>query len=223
MREKINHPLYYPIQEMNKRPSLFDVIVKGIKNQELAVYDPNPSVFVPDEEFQLEFTFADAQKSMIREVAIMIQDTVTGDLIPTTTVDTVEAQEIVQYWLKEDWFFDKQRSVLDVRILGIAPVIETKDQNGDFKGYKALFWLYYPGCRNYLARYQCFNPYNDAEWRTYDEVFHKRLFNSIIYQETNVYNRPVVAYTQGDGMYTMLESDRIKDEIFKFEHDMWHF
>jgi gliding motility associated protien GldN len=223
LREKINHSLYYPVVELGIRPALFHVIQKGIINQQFDAYDPIPAALDPDEEFKVAFTYTEAQKRLVREVTILKQDTVTGDMIPVTVPDTITSQDVAQYWIKEDWFFDKQRSVLDVRILGIAPVIEKKDENGQFRGYEALFWLYYEACRPWFAKFQCFNPYNDSEWRTYDEIFHKRLFNSYISMENNVYNRPVVAYTQGDGMYSLLESERIKDEIFKFEHDMWHF
>lgn len=221
LREKINHPLYYPIDEVAKRPSFFDIIKKGIISQELSVYDPNPSVFVADEEFSIEWPYAQAQKAFLFEQQIMVQDTSTGELIPTSKPDTFKSDDIVQYRIKEDWFFDKQRSVMDVRILGLAPVVETQDDKGEFKGYKTLFWLYYPACRNYFARFQCYNPYNDAEWRTFDEVLHKRLFSSYIIQESNVYNRPIATYA--NGVEFLLETDRIKDVIFKFEHDMWHF
>lgn len=221
LREKINFPLLFPTDEVAQRPSLFAVIQKGIITQELSVYDPKPSIFVPDEEFQIEYPFAEAQKAFIRDISILKQDTATGEMIPTTIPDTLGPDDVNQYWLKEDWFFDKQRSIMDVRILGIAPVIETTDDKGEFKGYMALFWLYYPGCRNWFSKFQAYNPYNDAEWRSYDEIFHKRIFNSYIRQESNVYNRPIQAYT--NGIDALLESERIKNEIFTFEHDMWHF
>lgn len=225
LREKINHPLYFPASEnASKRPSLFSVIKKGILSQQIdEVYDPTPAVFTPDEEFKIRFTFAQAQKALYTEQKSLKQDTITGEYTEIMIPDTLKPDDIAQYWIKEDWFFDKQRSVMDVRILGIAPVIEKKDDAGEFKGYQAIFWLYYPAIRNYLANYQCYNPYNDAEWRTFDEIFHKRLFNSFVTQESNVYNRPIDGYTQGDGMYSLLEAERIKDEMFKFEHDMWHF
>ncbi|MFI5164592.1 MAG: gliding motility protein GldN [Bacteroidia bacterium] len=220
LREKINHPLYYPGKENTQKPSLFAVIQKGIATGELSVYDPNPAVFTPDQEFQIEYTPTQAQKSYIHEVTINVQDTTTGELIPTSKPDTFFCEDIKQYWLKEDWYFEKQRSVMDVRILGIAPVVEKVDEKGEFKAYQVLFWLYYPGCRNYFAKFQCYNPYNDAEWRTYDEIFHKRLFSSFVKQESNVYNRIIGSYAHN--MDALLESERIKDDIFKFEHDMWH-
>src|ERR1035437_2234812 len=222
LREKINHPLYFPTDEVAaKRPSLFLVIKQGIINHELSVYDPNPAVYDPDEEFKIELPYSEAQKSFSREVTFLKQDTATGEIASVTTPDTIKPIDIKQYWVKEDWFFDKQRSIMDVRILGIAPVIEANDDKGQFKTYKVLFWLYYPGCRNLFARYQCFNPYNDAEWRTYDEVFQKRQFNSYIREETNVYNRPID--TEAKGVDALLKSEEIKDNIFKFEHDMWNY
>lgn len=222
LREKINHPLYYPEdEESNKRPALFTVIKKGIMSHELSVYDPNPAVYNADEEFKVELPVAEAQKSFFREVTFMKQDTASGEMVSVTVPDTIKPVDIKQYWLKEDWFFDKQRSIMDVRILGIAPVIEAKDDKGEFKAYKTLFWLYYPGCRNLFAKYQSFNPYNDAEWRTFDEIFHKRMFSHYIREETNVYNRPIAVEAQG--IEALLKSDEIKDNIFKFEHDMWNY
>ena len=222
LREKINEPLYFPSDEVStKRPSLFSVIKQGIALHELSVYDPNPSVYDPDEEFKIELPYSEAQKAFTHETTFMKQDTATGEMVSVTVPDTVKPDDIRQYWLKEDWFFDKQRSIMDVRILGIAPIVETKDDKGEFKGYKALFWLYYPGCRNWFAKYQCFNPYNDAEWRTFDEIFHKRQFSSYIKEETNVYNRPIV--TEAQGIDALLKSEEIKDNIFKFEHDMWNY
>ncbi len=220
LREKINHPLYYPTADISKRPSLFVIIQKGLMSQELTAFDPQFAVFDPDEEFKVEYTAAQVLKELVVEVTVLEQDTSTGEMNSITVPDTIKPDDIVQYWLKEDWFFDKQRSIMDVRILGIAPVI-AKDDKGEFKGYKALFWLYYPACRNYFAKSQCYNPYNDTEWRSFDEVFHKRLFSSYIKQESNVYNRPIGAYAKG--IDNLLESDRIKDDIFKLEHDMWDF
>ena len=136
LKEKINLPLYYPTNEMTNRHSLFDVIKRGIGWGELNVYDPSLAIFTPDEEFKTKLSFAQAKKAFTREETIMVQDPSTNELTPTTVVDTIGSDDIVLYYIKEDWFFDKQRSVMDVRVLGIAPVIEMKDEQGEFKGYK---------------------------------------------------------------------------------------
>ena len=38
---------------------------------------------------------------------------------------------MIKWRIKEEWFFDKQRSVMDVRILGLAPMIENTMTTGD--------------------------------------------------------------------------------------------
>ncbi len=223
LREKMNHPLYYPTDDLAKRPSLFKVLQDGIysgKINTVFTFDPFTMEFGP------ALTLPEIVKTMTEQLAL--KDSIGNPLMDSVgnqimKPDTLRADRISQYYVKEDWFFEKQRSVMDVRIISIAPVVEVNDPvNGKYT-YHPLFWLYYPAIRDYLSRFYCYNPYNDAEWRTYDEIFHKRMFSSYTMMESNVYNRTISAYLPGQGMDQMLESERIKDDIFKFEHDMWHF
>lgn len=133
----------------------------------------------------------------------------------------VMSKDIVQFRLKEDWFFDKERSVLDVRILGICPVIYNKDDNGQILGMRELFWLYFPHCRYIFNNYFVYNEHNDAQWMSFDDLFWKRRFSSTIYKESNVFDRSVESYRTG--MDALLESEKITEEIRNFEHDVWHF
>ena len=223
LREKINHPLYYPTDSLAKRPSFFQVLKNGIMAGKIS------TIFEFDiftNEFGKPFTQAEAIKAMTGELAM--KDSVGEPIMDSMgqqvmVPDPIKPEYIAQYYLKEDWFFEKQRSVMDVRIIAIAPVIEVNDATTGKFGYRALYWLYYPGIRNYISQYYCYNPYNDAEWRTFDEIFHKRLFSSYNRMESNVYNRTIASYLQGQSMEMLLESERIKDDIFKIEHDMWNF
>jgi hypothetical protein len=62
---------------------------------------------------------------------------------------------------------------------------------------------------------------NDAERRTFDDIFWKRMFSSYIRKETNVYDRSIVEYATG--LDALLESDRVKSDIFKYEADLWQY
>ena len=57
--------------------------------------------------------------------------------------------------------------------------------------------------------------------RTFEEIFQKRYFSSYIIKETNVFDRSINDYAQG--LDALLESERIKDELFTIEHDLWHY
>ena len=66
-----------------------------------------------------------------------------------------------------------------------------------------------------------FNRRNDAARMSYDELFTKRMFSSYVYKESNVYNRSISDYKQG--LDVLLESEDIKEEIFEYESDLWHY
>ena len=132
--------------------------------------------------------------------------------------------EVKRLMVKEEWYFDKQSSTLNVRIIGICPIREYTREN-DASGQitrTPLFWVYYPEIRNLLATNEVYNPYNDAQRMTFDDVFVKRYFNSSITQESNTYNnRAISQYMAGkDAMY---ESQQIENEIFNFEQDLWSY
>ncbi|XOV67186.1 MAG: gliding motility protein GldN [Fluviicola sp.] len=141
---------------------------------------------------------------------------------PDTTWFTSE--DIIQYRLKEDWFFDKERSVMERRIIAIAPVRYTKEiVNGkeQITGMEEMFWLYFPHCRYVLNNYFAYNSHNDAQWMSFDDLFWKRKFHATIYKESNTYDREISTYRFGlDAIY---EAETIKEEVRTIEHDVWSF
>jgi gliding motility associated protien GldN len=221
LSEKINLPLKYPnSKQTNDRKSLMDIITDAIKEGSLTAYG------IEDDEFTKPTTFKEIEK---RGGARNDTTKLTRPDPPYEEYDTVIAREfnpdkVVGYRLKEDWFFDKQRSVLDVRIIGIAPMIYAMDETGQVREGNVkmpLFWIYYPEARKLFTNAEVFNRQNDAERRTFDDIFQKRLFGSYIYKESNVYDRRIEDYKQG--LSALLESERIKDEITNLEHDLWEY
>jgi hypothetical protein len=86
---------------------------------------------------------------------------------------------------------------------------------------KEQFWVYFPSCRKFFAKHEVYNPKNDSERRTFEDIFWKRQFASVITKETKVFDRQISEYSKG--IDALLESDRIKNDIFTWEHDQWHF
>jgi gliding motility associated protien GldN len=220
LREKFNHPMYYPETQINDRKSLFDVIKTGILNGEITAFD-NPAF---DDEFKVRMSLS-AVKNLFTQVdsANYVQDPMNPDgpmiLNPITTELT--SRDIIQYWVKEDWFFDKERSVMDVRILGLCPLRAKMDPTtGEMLGVSPLFWVYFPQCRAAFAKSEVYNTKNDAQRMTFDDLFQKRMFGSFVRKESNVFDRDIPSYMSGTD--ALLEADRVKDDIFKIEHDVWH-
>lgn len=221
LRQKINQMFYFPVDPIEDRKNLFDVIRYALEVEgSLTAYGTGPAG--DDDEFRYPYTGAQMD-SVLNPIVIIPQfDPVTGEVIGSMEAETsINSQDIVRYRVKEDWVWDRQRSQRQVRIIGIAPIIEKKDDEGNSQGLAPLFWLYYPECRYVFANAECYNYENDAQRRTFEEIFQKRYFSSYIVKETNVFDRSIADYAQG--LDALLESERIKDELFTIEHDLWHY
>ena len=220
MREKMNHPLYFPTEEINDRKSLFDVIRQGLLvDGSITAYSAGP--LLDDDEFKKPLLASELKEMFTRMDTSMTEDLVTGDLVPVVQEINLSSEDIKMYNIKEDWIFDKQRSTMDIRILGIAPMQEKKGEDGEIRGYAPLFWLYFPECRYVFANWEAFNRENDAERRSFEDIFWKRQFSSYITKWSNVYDRKVNAYKTG--LDALLEGEEIKQQLFEFEHDLWNF
>ncbi len=139
---------------------------------------------------------------------------------PARVDDPITSDKIVEWEVKEDWFFDKQRSVMDVRIIGICPrVYDIDPSTKKIKGVKPLFWIYFPELRYIIQNYFVYNRKNDAQRMSFDDLFWKRMFTSYIRKESNVHDRMITDYVEG--VDALLESERIKKEMTDLEHDMW--
>ena len=223
LREKMNLPLYYPDAEILGRKSLFDVIKDaamppGGGAPKIICFD-NPAT---DDQFRYEMTPTEVAKKLVSYHTMDIEQMESGETKPTEVPEFITTANVWKYWVKEDWFYDKQRSVMDVRIIGLCPLVEKMTESGDHTGGdKALFWIYFPEARPVFATSEVYMRHNDAERRTLDDIFWKRMFSSYIRKESNVYDRGIYDYKTGLDM--QLESERVKNDIFTFEHDLWHF
>ena len=221
MREKINQAFYFPLTPTNDRKALIDVIHNALSQGVLTAYG-NASF---DDEFKSPLTKSEVEGIFVKwDSAHTTPNPENPDeMISAPLKVTIGAEQTKQYMIKEDWFFDKQRSVLDVRIIGICPQIESRSESGEIRGYTPLFWLYYPEARNVFANFEVYNRKNDEERRTYEDIFWKRQFSSFIYKESNVFDRKIEDVFKSDALGALLESDKIKADLFNWEHDLWHF
>jgi gliding motility associated protien GldN len=171
LNEKINLPLRYPNSKQTKdRKNLIDLLMDAVQEGSLTAYSTD------DDEFTLPTTIKEIErKGGARTDTVPMQ----RPDPPYDTYDTVIARDfsrdrIIGYRVKEDWFFDKQRSVMDVRIIGIAPLVFLRDEQDNIReGNKKapLFWVYYPEARKLLANSEVFNRSNDSERRSFDDIF----------------------------------------------------
>lgn len=220
VNEKMNLPFKYP------RQPLIAIIHTAAMEGELTVYDPD----IVQEGLERKEGYDFIKPLSVDDVkGIGARTDTTTQIDPITLEEKtvyvnqkLEWRDIVRFRLKEDWFFDENTSTFQVRILGIAPVREVKSSEGIFVGYSPMYWVYYPDLRPILTKYEVYNPKNDAIRLSWEDFFEARLFTSFITKESNVLDRKIGEYVAG-GIDALLESDRIKQEMFEFEHDLWTY
>ncbi|HLO90339.1 MAG TPA: gliding motility protein GldN [Lentimicrobium sp.] len=218
LREKMNQAFYYPEVPHNDLRSLMQVLMDALKEGSITAYDASN----PSDEFIVPLTYQEIMNRLERTDSVPMQ----RPYPPYDWYDTVisvkfNPTDVKRFRIKEDWFFDKQRSVMEVRILGICPVRDNYDEKGIFRAYDPLFWINFPEARPILAKAEVFNRYNSSARKTYDDIFWKRMFNSYVYKEDNVYDRRISDYATG--VDALMEAERVKSELFNFEHNLWEF
>lgn len=219
LREKMNQCLYYPTRPIENRKSLVYCLLEGLQEGDFLGFKPKD----PPGAFDEPMTWGEVISSMQPSFA----NTMSPDSIPDdyNFQDNLDLSLVKQIMVKEAWFFNKQSSRMEVRIEGLCPIlIYPKDPNYPDRNLlkKLTFWVEYPETRNLLCKRSVFNPYNEARNMSFDDVFINRKFDAYIIGESNIYdNRFIVQYAKGD--YALKEAQRIENEIFNWEQDIWEY
>jgi gliding motility associated protien GldN len=218
LTEKSNLSLYYPTYDMEDRKSLIQLMMWGIKNKSLTPFS--------SDEFVSQYTLNEIDQRFGAGIDTTYDiDPETGETIPIITKKPADISEVKELLIKERWIFDKQRSVMECRIIGLCPIrvyYRDDDLDQEEARYRQLFWVFFPEARNIFASQPIYNPENQSQEISYDDFFVKRMFNGYIYKESNVYNdRRIELYKTG--LDVLIESEKVKDKIFTFEHELWEF
>lgn len=201
LRQKANHHFYYPaVTDRNHlntdKMSLIDVIMEDIQTDDSKrVFKAEQNAKAGNEFKYGELTMQDKlilgkgddeftpkldkfNNEMFDELGNNIYDTIPGAAFDRTNVK--------KWKVKEEWFFDKHRSAMNVRIIALCPVREIPDKDIE----EDMFWIYFPDYRDLLVQTKVANfTKNNAQQRSYLGVFEKRMFGSRVLQESNIMNR----------------------------------
>lgn len=136
----------------------------------------------------------------------------------------IDVRDVKRYRLKEIWFFDEEASIMKVRIMGIAPLKDVIADDGTYLGEEALFWVYFPEARDYLSKHRVPNDFNDFAPMSWADLFDSRFFASYITKQSNTLGLRVKdMFSEDQGIDRLLEGEKIKMELFNFEHDLWEY
>lgn len=211
-REKMNMSFRDPINPF------FNILRSMLENGDIQAFR--------DEEFKDYLSLDDLNGKLNRLDTLVDYDQETYEEKIVVVPSVVNWEDIKRFRVKEVWYFDEESSRMDVRILGIAPIKEKYDDNDVFVGNEVLFWIYFPEARPFLAKHRVFNDFNDMAPMTWNDLFESRFFASYIYKKSNVLDLRLEDQWSGyenAGIDRLLESEKIKQELFNFEHDLWTY
>ncbi|PHR11265.1 MAG: gliding motility protein GldN [Aequorivita sp.] len=226
--ERVNFPLYYPIDTNNigaDRRSLYDVLVKNIKNGKIE------NVYA-DSYFTEKRTLQDIEASLVYSDTTDLgieQYNAEGTVDPQYVRRfSLDAGDIEEWHIRGYWYLDKRQGELKYRMLGICPVAnEARSKAFPEDGIDSkveLFWVWFPGAREVLHEAKAFNRKNTSQPISYDHLLNSRRFNAVIYKEDNVQgDRDVKDYINDNALMQLLESERIKEQIRNIEIDLWNY
>ena len=228
LNERINMPLYYPIDSTyvnSSRKSLFYTLLRGIKKGDIKeVYD--------DSFFKSKLTMKDINQKLTRvdtsDYAYELLNEGETDIKDFVDEISIKSEDIDGYRIKGIWYFDKKHGELKYRLLALAPMAPDVQILGrdDIEAEESLplFWVFYPDTREVLHEGYAFNERNHRSPISFDDILNSRRFTSVILREENLYgNRSIADYIQGNALFQIMESERIRESIRDKELDMWNY
>lgn len=216
--QKMNQGFYYPVAPHQNWQNLITVLMNGLKSGEIIAYANEK---IATGELINPISLSKIEENTTNKGTTKVMNEETGELEDKEYNEALKSEDVTRCRVKEVWYFDKQRSQMMVRIIAICPVRMVDEGNGKLTP-EPLFWVPYNNAtRALLAKSPFFNRNNSSGQLSYDEVFIKRMFDSYIVREENMFDRNINSYAKG--VEALKESERIKQSIIDFEQQLWEY
>lgn len=243
--EQFNYPLFYPLEDAfftEERRSLWriireyiyyetvqnveDLLIEGNENKTvLTLYDPLYRNFNVKSKIDFRIPKTDSTSNEVK-IAETTFDTNADGVIDENDIEFIPSKNIIGYNLKGVWYFDKKYGVLNYRLIGIQPIgyqtFKEEPDEGDIP--KPFFWIWFKDLREILHANTIFSEKNNSKRITFDQLFISRKFHTYLYRIENILDDRELSKTPyiEDNLYLRItESQRLKEVIRNFEHDMW--
>ncbi|MEO9022360.1 MAG: gliding motility protein GldN [Ginsengibacter sp.] len=225
-REKMNLPFRYTADEDNGNQRFISILLKAI--QEGPDNGGVTAFSGVDDRFTTPMTKSEVAKVISGgSVSVPIYDNLGNVVGNKDVMAEVNLDSFYKFKIKEEVIFDKQSSRLFWRILGIAPMKRVITASGVDLGYTDMFWVYYPDMRSIFAKYFVYNGKNFGARMTWEDLFESRMFHGRIIKSTmdNPFNEFLSNQTglKQSSVLQLLQGEKIKNEIFDYEQNLWSY
>ncbi len=195
--------------------SLMEVIMKAIEKGKLSLYSPD------DDSFKGRMSAQEGMSRFADSVLVPIFDGEGNQIDSKMTLNEFDPARVTKFRIKEDIFYDKQRSRLETRIIGVAPLmnITTSAELAESVGSTPAFWLYFPQLRYSLIQVDVSDPDKGLYDLTMDDFFVQNKFASAIIRESSPGMLQNVKQTELGT--EQLDGQKVEEKLEIYKRKLW--
>lgn len=195
--------------------SLIEVVMKAIEKGRLSLYSPD------DDSFKGRLSAQEGMARFADSVLVPIFDGEGNQIDSKMALNEFDPSRVTKFRVKEDIFFDKQRSRLETRIIGVAPLmnITTSAELAESVGATPAFWLYFPQLRYSLVQVDISDPDKGLYEMSMDDFFVQNKFASTIVRESSPGMLQNLKETESGGQ--QLDGKKVEEKLDEYKKKLW--
>ncbi|QRY58314.1 type IX secretion system ring subunit PorN/GldN [Sphingobacterium siyangense] len=195
--------------------SLIEVVMKAIEKGKLSLYSPD------DDSFKGRLSAQEGMARFADSVLVPIFDGEGNQIDSKMALNEFDPARVTKFRIKEDIFFDKQRSRLETRIIGVAPLmnITTSAELAESVGATPAFWLYFPQLRYSLIQVDISDPDKGLYDMTMDDFFVQNKFAGTIVRESSPGMLQNLKETENGGQ--QLDGKKVEEKLDTYKKKLW--
>ena len=196
----INAVLYYPEVPTDRLTNLFSVLFEAFAKGDLKAYE-----------------YIDGRELFDEAHLVKVEDVLeTHDIDPSD----VPCYQVLSYYVKEQWDFDRNTSQLQSHIVALCPIMHRQGEFGGITRYP-LFWLSYEDLRPFIIdKLVISSGINTAVRYSLDDFFTLRKYDGEIYKVQNPRGLTLMQQYP-DEAQLKAKREEIENELQNFGKSVW--
>ena len=217
-KEDANAALYYPEDVVDGNENLFRIMLRLLTNNQIAAYE-----YLDGRE-----VFTDEKKINVGEMLSRFDIPATqakgySEKNPLYTVEEgdVPTNEVLSYYIIEQWRFDNRSNRMQTSVEAICPVLHRAGFYGEDAVKYPMFWMRMADLKPFLQKQYVFtDDDNNLQRYTYDDFFTMNKYKGDIYKTRNLRNRSMAQlYPDPDDMRRA--QDSIQNRLEHYADNLW--